>query len=89
MSWRLKPFNSLAPTGGRKLDTVRRVATHCFAYRPASCELDAKIINHGQGTELVRCEKSGEYFPNDRIVTQEDGRVVGVPYATKGPRSWQ
>jgi hypothetical protein len=52
---------------------------------PAYSELESRHDGFGRP---IRCEVSGEWFPESRIMTQWDGKKVGDLYYTLGPRPY-
>ncbi len=49
------------------------------------------VVNRrGRGQPGAYCERSGNYFPEERLVVDGDGRVVGDKFWTSGtPRTFE
>ncbi len=67
-------------------NTQSVLCTHIFGFTPIIS--NPYSIHRGVG-DPVRCEYSGEWFPESRIRTQWNGKVVGDIYYEEGPRRWR
>lgn len=71
------------------IDGPRKMVCQCFGYGPdASIQGALPYLHEGRGRVAVRCEASGELFPESRIRKDWQGRNVGDIYLTTRPRSF-
>lgn len=51
---------------------------------PNAGTLSDKVVRTGHGRPGAFCERSGNYFPQERLRVDGDGRVVGDVFTTSG-----
>ena len=81
------PFLSPAPWNPTNLANTQNVlCTLNFGFSPI---VPIPYYIHRGAGNPIRCESSGEWFPDSRIRTQWDGKQVGDIYYEDGPRRWR
>ena len=88
--WLAPGWAGLGLTAGIGLpgqDGLRKNTLHHFGYGPESVlQQDQPFIHRGLGKKAIRCESSGELFPEGRIKRQWDGKLVGDIYYKSRPK---